>query len=159
MQKLKSSTIPRKKGQETQAHPCPTPLSISLCQETSAAIKGHPQVAEAVPGCLQPYKREPSADAIPASKAVPARMKREHLCISYRSSGGGERVWLPTGCARPGRAAREEQRAMTARGCSSQHSPRSRLATITTTLNSATVLLCLSIRNKENVKKSSFPDA
>lgn len=42
VQKLKSSTIPRKKGQETRAHPCLAPRSTSLCQETSAAITGHP---------------------------------------------------------------------------------------------------------------------
>lgn len=56
------------------AHPCLAPLSISLCQETPAAIKGRPWVAEALPVCLQPCKREPSADAIPASTAAPARM-------------------------------------------------------------------------------------
>lgn len=42
------------------------------------------------------------------------------------------------------------------RGCSSQHSPRSCLAIITKNPNSAAVLLCLSIRNRENEKKAAF---
>ena len=155
-QKPKHGTIPWKEVQDTWAHPCLTPLSNQLTpgnircnQRTSVGGKGNAcgltQVGAQCwwhlckQGCF--YSKEEGASA--------------HL--TQKQQRGRALFGCPWGFARPGRAAWEEQRVMTAWRCSSHHSHRPCLATITTTLNPATVLLCLSIRNKENEnRKAAF---
>lgn len=152
-QKPKCGTILWKEDQDTRAHPCLTPLSNQLIpgnircnQRTSVGGKGNAcgltQVGAQCwwhlckQGCF--YSKEASA----------------HL--TQKQQRGRALFGCPWGFARPGRGAWGEQRVVTAWGCSSHHSHRSCLATITTTLNPATVLLFqLEIKKMKKEKQLS----